>query len=308
MRLFDLHCDTLYRSVMENKGLLRNDFHISLLKGCEFDSWIECFAVWISDDLTGQEASDLFDVAVRKFKEEQNLNSEHIKQVKNINEHNEVNNKGKCTAILTLEGSKALNGDVNRVKYMKECGVKVITLTWNGDCDIGSGCKVLNPNGLTNFGRDAISLMNEYSIIPDVSHASDRLFYDVANFSKKPIIATHSNSRSVCSNIRNLTDDQFKIIRSMGGIVGINFCKDFLNDNGSADFSDIRKHVEHFLSLSGENTLCIGSDFDGAEMPDCIKGIESILSIYNYFLECGYNESVLDNIFFNNAYKFFSNY
>ncbi len=95
---------------------------------------------------------------------------------------------------------------------------------------------------------------------------------------------------------------------SMGGIVGINFCKDFLNDNGSADFLDIRKHVEHFLSLSGENTLCIGSDFDGAEMPDCIKGIESILSIYNYFLECGYNESLLDNIFFNNAYKFFANY
>lgn len=308
MRLFDLHCDTLYRSVMENKGLLKNDFHISLLKGHEFDSWVECFAVWISDDLTGQEASDLFDNAVRKLKEEQNLNPEYVKQVENLNEYQGINSKGKCTAILTLEGSKALNGDLNRVKYMKKCGVKVITLTWNGDCDIGSGCKVLNPNGLTGFGRDAISLMNEYDIIPDVSHASDKLFYDVVNFSKRPIIATHSNSRSVCNNIRNLSDDQFKTIRSMGGIVGINFCKDFLNDNGNANFSDIRKHVEHFLSLSGENTLCIGSDFDGTDMPEGIEDIGSVLPLYNYFLECGYSKFLLDDMFFNNAYKFFSNY
>lgn len=308
MHLFDLHCDTLYRSVMENKGLLKNDFQISLQKGKKFDSWVECFAVWISDDLTGQEASDFFDNAIRNFKEEQNLNSEYIKQIYNVNEYQKENSNGKCAAILTLEGSKALNGDLNKVSYMKECGVKAITLTWNGDCDIGSGCKVLNPVGLTQFGKDVISLMNEYSIIPDVSHASDKLFYDVVNFSKKPIIATHSNSRKICNNVRNLTDDQFKIIRSMNGIVGINFCKDFLNSNDNANFLDIRKHVEHFLSLSGEKTLCIGSDFDGADMPECIKDIESILSLYDYFLDCGYERSLLDDIFFNNAYNFFMNY
>ena len=128
------------------------------------------------------------------------------------------------------------------------------------------------------------------------------------NFSKKPIIATHSNSRKLCNNVRNLTDDQFKMIRSMNGIVGINFCKDFLNSNDDADFLDIRKHVEHFLSLSGEKTLCIGSDFDGADMPECIKDIESILSLYDYFLDCGYERSLLDDIFFNNAYNFFMNY
>ena len=308
MRFFDLHCDTLYRSVKENKSLLQNDFHISLLKGCEFDAWVECFAIWISDDLTGQEASNFFDDAVKKFQQERDFNRSYIEQVKDGKDFLKLSDSRRCKALIALEGSKAINGDLNRFKYLKDCGVKYITLTWNGDCDIGSGCEVKNPSGLSFFGKDVIMLMNDYGIIPDVSHASDKLFYDVAGFSRKPIIATHSNSRTACNHRRNLTDEQFEIIRSMGGIVGINFCKDFLKEDGNADFSDIKRHIDHFLSLSGERTLCIGSDFDGADMPKDINGIESIKSLYNYLLNDGYDKCLLDDLFFNNAYNFFANY
>lgn len=308
MRFFDLHCDTLYRSIKENKNLLQNDFHISITKGCEFNTWVECFAVWIPDDLTDREASDFFDDAVKKFQQELDFNHNYIEQVKNRKDLLKLNKNKKCKAILALEGSKVINGDLNRIKYLKDCGVKYITLTWNGDCDIGSGCEVKNPKGLSSFGKDAIMLMNDYGIIPDVSHASDKLFYDVASFSRKPIIATHSNSRTICNHRRNLTDEQFKIIKSMGGIVGINFCRDFLKENGNADFSDIKRHIDYFFSLSGEKTLCIGSDFDGTDMPKGINGIESIELLYDYLLDDGYDKFLLDDLFFNNAYNFFINY
>lgn len=308
MKFFDLHCDTLYRCVKENKNLFDNNFHVSISKGKDFDLWIESFAVWISDELTNFEAAEFFNIAVEELKKQQKLCNGRLKCVKDMNAVLIKNEREECKGLLALEGSKALNKDLNRVEFMKKCGVKYITLTWNGDCDIGSGCGMKKPTGLTNFGKDVINLMNEFSIIPDLSHASDKLFYDTVNYSKKPIIATHSNSRTICNNNRNLTDDQFKIIRDMGGIVGINFCRDFLREDGNPDFSDIKNHVDYFLSLSGEKTLCIGSDFDGADMPNKISGVESINSLYNYFLSNGYKKSLIDDIFFNNAYEFFKNY
>lgn len=124
MRFFDLHCDTLYKSVKENKSLLQNDFHISLLKGCEFDAWAECFAIWISDALTSQEASNFFDDAVKKFQQEREFNRSYIEQVKDGKDFLKLSDSRKCKAFIAIAGSKAINGDLNRVKYMKDCGVK----------------------------------------------------------------------------------------------------------------------------------------------------------------------------------------
>ena len=146
--------------------------------------------------------------------------------------------------------------------------------------------------------------MNKLNITIDLSHASDKLFYDVINLSNKPVIATHSNSRVVCSNKRNITDDQFKAIKDKNGIVGINFCKYFLNSNKNATLSDILKHIEHFLSIGGQKNLCIGSDFDGTDLPDGISDIASMENLYEHLLKNNYNENIIKDIFFNNAYNF----
>ena len=192
---------------------------------------------------------------------------------------------------------------------MKDAGVKILTLTWNGSCEFGDGVLVDNAGGLTEFGIKAVQMLEESSIIVDVSHASEQLFYDVCDYSKKPFIATHSNSKKICNNKRNLTDSQFKEIAERGGLVGITFCKKFLSDECSeVDFDDILKHVYHFLELGGENTISIGSDFDGAEVPDCLNGIGCVENLYEYFLSKRLSENLVDDIFFNNAYNFATKY
>lgn len=196
-------------------------------------------------------------------------------------------------------------GSFEKIAYLADCGVKVLTLTWNGNCEIGDGAMVENPHGLTQFGKKAISELERCGIVIDVSHASEPLFYDVAQQSTKPFIATHSNARKICKHQRNLTDEQFTIIKNRGGLVGLNFYPNFLNDKNVANFDDILCHAEHFLSLGGEKVLAIGSDFDGATMPNGISGIESVEELANYFLKHNYSQELVDAIFFQNAYNFF---
>lgn len=305
MRFFDLHCDTITKCQEDDRDLLNNDFHISLSKGFKYWPWIQCFAIFIPDKVRGNQACRLFEDCFHKFKEEIRKNSDVILNCKNLTDLEECKLSKKCGAILTVEGGAVLNGDIDRLKYLNECGVKVITLTWNGKCDIGDGVGVNNANGITEFGKKVIEKMNELDIIVDVSHASDKLFYDVASLSKKPFIATHSNSRTICEHERNLNDEQFKVIKSIGGIVGINLCKSFLSKNEKVEMDDIYKHIEYFLSLGGENVISIGADFDGADIPECVHDIEGIEKIFEYLLMHNYSEKLLDKIFFNNAFEFF---
>jgi len=308
MRFFDLHCDTPYRMIKEKQGIYKNNFHVSLSKASIYKPYIGCFAVWISDNLRGKEAFEFFEKCVDNLFLE--LEKEKLKDkiiiCKTKKDLENVLIKGKLGAILTLEGSAALMGDISKVEEIFRKGVKIITLTWNGESEVGDGVGVSNAKGLTKFGRELINELERYKIIIDVSHASERLFYDVSSLSTRPFIATHSNSKSICSNKRNLSDDQFKIIKDLGGIVGITFCSSFLSESNKVQFEDIQNHIEYFLSLGGQDTLCIGSDFDGTDVP--MQGIESVENLYEYFLRKNYNSEVLDKIFFQNAYNFLSKF
>ena len=139
----------------------------------------------------------------------------------------------------------------------------------------------------------------------DLSHASERLFYSVVEHTEGPLVASHSNSRSICPHLRNLTDEQFCLIRDRGGVVGLNFAPPFLCQKGGACAEDIYRHAEHFLELDGEKTLAIGSDFDGTSLPEDIYGIASMESVYEIFLRHGCSEALIHRIFFKNAYDFF---
>lgn len=308
MNFFDLHCDTLTKAFQENKELYENDLHISLKRARKYDNYIECFAVWIPDEIRGDAAMNLFNRAYKKLVLEQKSNANNFLICKDANDiENFLKSKNKCGAILTVEGGAVLGGKLENIKYLREKGVRIMTLTWNGTCEIGDGVGVPNAQGLSKFGRKAIKEMEKYGIVVDVSHASQKLFYDVCEVSEKPFIATHSNSKKICNHMRNLTDDQFKIISERGGIVGINFCKDFLSDKKSPNLDDIIKHTEHFLELGGENAIALGSDFDGCDVPDEIAGIEYTENLYEYFLKKNYNQNIIDKVFFGNAYNFMIN-
>lgn len=305
MRFFDLHCDTIYRIINEDGSLYKNNFDVSINKAKKYDKWIQSFAIWVPDELRGEKAVSFFKKAIETFEAEIEKNNNFIMQINEGKDLEEILSTTKRGAVLTIENGAAIGGDIQNLYYASAHGTKMMTLTWNGRNEIGDGALVEDSKGISDFGREVISEMNKLSMTIDVSHASDRLFYDVINLSTAPVIATHSNSREICPNKRNLTKEQFELIRDMGGIVGINFHRDFLNVSGKADFWDVFKHVDYFMEHGGEKTICIGSDFDGADLPECLCDIKYIEELYNYFKKMGYTEELLDNIFFNNAYNFF---
>lgn len=305
MILFDLHCDTLYKAVTQNLPLDDKSMQVKRLN--DGDKRIQSYAIWIPDDYTSEKAEQTFYSAYNKLVSEcERLKIKLIRQYESVSETFKKYNN--C-AFFTIENSTALKGKIKNIEKFAQLGVKIITLTWNASNAVGDGADVSNPKGITAFGKKAIKEMERCGIAVDVSHASDKLFYDVAEIATRPFIATHSNSRSVTNHRRNLTDEQFRIIKERNGIVGINFHRDFLSDKSdNASKYDLLKHIDKFLSLGGENIVCIGTDFDGCNLPDDIKGSESLDEIYEMLLKHNYKESTIRKIFYENALNFFENF
>lgn len=286
MKLFDLHCDTLYRSTEEDKRLKSNDLYIDIDRGRKYKPWHQCFAIWIPDGITINERQELFERNLTKFnKEIAPCATEEF------------------SPILTVENLSVAGENLEYLSYLKGVSVQMATLTWNCANEVGGGADT--DIGITDFGRAAVTKMEDIGMIIDVSHASERLFFDVCDNTKKPFVATHSNAKSVCPNPRNLSDEQIRIIIQRGGIIGLNFHKLFVSDKRNPKFSDILRHAEHILSLGGEHALSIGSDFDGANILNRLKGIESMESLTEYFLKHNLSERLVDDIFFGNAAEFF---
>lgn len=303
MKLFDLHCDTLYRAFFENGGLFNNDFHISFDKTDDIELYIQCMAIWVPDEFRNKNAIQLFENCRKKLNDE--LKDTNIKIIYSQDDIIEIESKKGKGVVLTVEGGAVLGGKLENVDHLAKCGVKIMTLTWNGNCELGDGIGVEGAKGLTDFGKSVVAKMEQNGIIVDVSHSSVPMFYDVAELSTRPFCATHSNSKQICPHRRNLTDEQFSIIRDKGGIVGLNLSRGFLReDEDKACMLDVLRHAEHFLSLGGEKTLAIGTDFDGTDIPIDMTGIESMNKLYELFLKHNYNEKLLEDIFFNNARNF----
>ena len=305
--LFDLHCDTLYRAYTEKSTLFNDSFHISMNKTAGLAPYIQCLAVWIPDEYRGGAARSLFGGCLAKLEEQ--LAGSGIARCRTADDIERTAQAGGNGVILTVESGAVLAGELSYISKLREAGVRMMTLTWNGRNELGDGVGAENAGGLSPLGKKALAEMEKNDIIADVSHASERLFYDVAELAKRPFIASHSDAKAVCPHRRNLTDEQFGIIRDKKGIVGLNFCRDFLNKNGTnAKMCDIIRNAEHFLSLGGEKTLAIGGDFDGADIPSDMTGIESMTALYEMFLHHNYNETLVRDIFFNNAAGFFRRY
>lgn len=213
--------------------------------------------------------------------------------------------KKKCAAILSVEGAAVLDGKLENVEKLAKDGVKMMTLTWNGENELASGHK--NPEmGFTDFGREVVKEMERQNIIVDVSHLNDKGMEQLmGGIATKPIIATHSNLRSICSHKRNLTEEMFQYIVEHKGLVGLNLLHNFVSDNEMKDSkAELFCHVYRMLELGGEDVIACGSDFDG--------GIESQMdnpakfaSFGEYMLENGISRRIVDKIMFENALHFF---
>lgn len=306
MQVVDLHCDSLYESVTQNIGLDSDKLEVKLNLNND-DRRLQCYAIWLPDNLSGEEAESLFLKAHKKLNDEcKRCQINLLKRGDNIRA---LLKQNKYCAYFTVENGSAVNGKLENINKFAQMGVKMITLTWNDSNIIGDGAEVANPKGLTYFGKSVIGEMEKCGIIVDVSHASEKLFYDVAELSKLPFVASHSDSAKITPHKRNLTDEQFKIIAKSGGLVGINFHREFLSQYPqTSNKYDIIRHIDHFLSLGGENTICLGSDFDGCDLPDDISGSDFFSELYELLLRHNYKERQIKKIFCDNALNFFENF
>ncbi len=266
MKIFDAHSDTASRLLDENKSLFENDLHIDAERLSKNES-IQVFAAFI-DPLYKYSAKDRFNSIIDNFYKEAEKNEIAICR----NYDDILSKNGRVKAILSLEGGEPIE-TLTDLDYIKSRGVLMIAPTWNFKNQLGCGVLEKEDTGLSEFGKKAVGRMNDLGILIDVSHLSEKSFWDVAKISNKPICASHSNSKSVKDNPRNLTDQQFCQIRDMKGCVGINFYPPFLGD----DIKCIIHHIDRFLSLGGEDNIGIGSDFDGVDyLPNGISGCQDM--------------------------------
>ncbi len=305
MKFFDLHCDTIGECCAQGQSLYRNHLHLDLCRGEDFSAWTQCFAVWIPDTLRGRQALGYFQKVYQTYLTECEINKSRLTLCRAKEDFLQAESAGTCAAVLTVEGGAVLAGDLANIPYLASCGVRMLTLTWNGTCELGDGAMTAHPQGLTAFGKQAVPLLEQHGIAVDISHGSEPLFYNAAAIAKKPLVASHSNAKAVCGHPRNLTNEQIQIIAQSGGLIGLNFHPPFLKETGAAEVDDVVAHAEHMLSLGACSALAIGSDFDGADLPRGIRGIESIHAVFERFLQLGYSETLLNRIFYENAQNFF---
>lgn len=303
MNYFDLHCDTITQCFEKHCGLAENDLNISLRKVERYENWAQFFAVWVHDEVRGEEAFRYFSSVAEFFAEQIALNSAAASFCRTSDDLKKARQESKRAALLSIEGGAALAGRMEHLYDVQKAGVRMITLTWNGPCEVGDGCMTEHAGGLSAFGKDLIREMNRLGVVVDVSHLSESGFWDVARLSQKPFVASHSDAKAVCDHRRNLTDDQFREIVRGGGLVGINFYTNFLRGE-DATLDDVLRHIDHFLNLGGQKTVAMGSDFDGCELVKGIGGADEVGPLYR-MLANEFGKETADDLFYENAYRFF---
>lgn len=303
MRLFDLHCDTLYECYTRKQNLLKNTLQLDLMRGMRYrDGWAQAFAVWMPDTLRGKAAYEQCKAILCFAEEQAELYPEQMLLVKTPEDIDRAITSKRCAAILTIEGGSALAGSLETLEEFAGFGVKAITITWNGENELGCGSGSGKAEGLTPFGKKAVRRMGELGILPDVSHLNEQGFWDVLDSTDSPVIASHSLSAAVNPHPRNLTDEQFRALVQRKGIVGLNLCGDHL---GKQSFEQLERHLDHYLSLDGERAVAFGCDLDGTDLPPEWEGMAVIERIYDALQRKNYEERLLDRLFFGNCYDFF---
>ncbi len=304
MAVFDLHSDTVTECFKLGKDLYDGIGHFNI-RDLPQEEWCQCFGIWIPDELRGQQAIDYYEKNRQYFLEQLKRYRELMGMATTSAEVRRLWQKKRLAALLTVEGGSVLAGQLERVAMLAGDGVRMLTLTWNNANEIGGG--QLSEGGLTNFGREVIPALEEYGIIIDLSHLNDTTMAQVLSLLRRPPVVSHSGSRSVCRHKRNLTDEQFVAVVRKGGIVGLPLADIFLDENTPTIFSFV-SHIRQFIRLGGEDALALGSDFDGANIPDFANTPAKLVALRPYLLRYGMSEQQVEKLYWRNAMAFLERY
>ena len=300
MNLFDLHCDTPFELYKKQTALSENGLHISLKKAECYRRYAQVMAIWTQHSLDGEAAWEQF-LAIRgDFLSK--IPSEQAALCTSSSDYRRALSENKRPLFLAVEGASLLCGKPERLSELYRLGVRFLTLVWRDADIIGGAFDTDLP--LTPFGREVVKDCFSLGMIVDVSHASDAVTQECLVLAREagvPVIATHSNSRAVWNNSRNLTDDMFRAIAQTGGVAGYNVCAEFTGEKPTLD--TMCDHILHFMELdpSGKH-IALGGDLDGiTEMPAGFEGVQSWPALARRLLERGLEEETVGNIFWNNA-------
>ncbi|MGM9627015.1 MAG: dipeptidase [Faecousia sp.] len=304
--VFDFHCDTILGLLgqdMNQAGSLRsNQMHIDLERASKLGGYAQCFACFTTPYMEQWRKISpilVFERELATLQREVEKNSDLIAIAYTPQEIEENRKNGRMSAILTLEGTAGFGHDPALLQDLYAIGFRISSLGWNEKNPLTGSHET--GGGLTDQGREYVKEAQRLGMLIDVSHISDEGFWDILEITGAPIIATHSNSRAVWNNSRNLTDDMFRAIVSTGGLAGYNACDEFTGENPTID--TICDHIIHFLELdpSGKH-IALGGDLDGIDhMPAGFEGVQSWPKVADRLMERGVTEDMVMDIFWNNA-------
>ncbi len=296
--VFDAHCDTISRCWALEEGLADNTGEVSLERTAGFARYCQMFALWTAEGYSGWSA---YQQLLKCFQEQMEQNPGCVIQCRTAAEAEQANRQGRAAAFLTVEGAELLDCDPDRLPQAARDGVVAINLTWN-HANALSGAHADQPErGLSEIGRRFVEKMEELRILVDVSHLSEAGFWDVAEIASRPFIASHSNAKSVWNHTRNLTNEQITAIIGNQGVIGLNFYEGFVG--GSRDLDMVRAHLDRILELGGARNVALGGDWDGCDLIADLPAIDSLPRLYEYLLLHGYDEAVVQDLFYNNLMR-----
>lgn len=307
MKYIDLHCDTAYEMLYNNRKLNRDEkLSVDIEKLIKGNALAQVFACFIDIGEIKNSPYKEFELMHNNLIKQINNNKESIKVVTNYNDLINAKNEKKVGAFLSIEEGEVLEGNIDNISKVYDKGIRFITLTWNYKNSIGypNYNYLYKDKGLTDIGKQILLEMEYRNIVPDVSHLSDQGFYDVIELTKKPIIATHSNSRQIKKHPRNLTDNMIHMLSDKGGIMGMNFCSDFVASSEITYIDDLINHIDHIKNVGGIDVIALGSDFDGIENQVEIKNTSEMNKLAERLLSKGFTENEVEKIFYKNAERF----
>ncbi len=334
----DMHCDTISRLLKKNhlgeeESLRVNSGHLDSKRLKQAGYRMQCFALFVNMaacEKPFEEYVRLYELYQKEMKE----NSEILSPVLCYEDILRNTQEGRISAMLTVEEGGVCEGSLDKLREIYDMGVRMMTLTWNHKNQIGEpnldfykGKEIkgmseesrwqafepyfYTPNthgGLTSLGREFVREMEKLGMIIDVSHLSDAGFFDVLRETTKPFVASHSNARSICPCVRNLTDEMIRQLSERGGCMGLNFCADFLKapvygENSPGGIEDVVKHAKHIVNVGGISVLGIGSDFDGIDTNPQLEGVQSMEFLYDALHKGGFSATQLEMIFEKNVLR-----
>jgi membrane dipeptidase len=251
-------------------------------------------------------AQTTFEMATLLFELERETPNNGFQVCRSVADIRAVIALGAIAAVMHIEGAEAIGASLEGLQELHQMGLRSIGPLWSRDNVFGAGVPFNFPgspdigDGLTEAGKALVRECNRLKIMLDCSHLNLKGFWDLAKTSDAPLVASHSNVHSICASPRNLFYDQLQAIGQSGGIVGLNFAVIFLNEDGSyrhdVSPSVMLRHIDYMLRVAGEDSVGLGSDFDGAGVPNFIRDVAGVPRLVEAMENAGYGEALIRKI------------